>query len=107
MLSGWLWRHVQVEVRWEGLLNPGCYSSMYKKEDKIRLESGTLLELKKDVWLYAFLCWKRSMNGVAQHSRCRLVGSMERRISRRRRVKGMDGIVEVCDVWNSVGFERD
>ena len=26
---------------------------------------------------------------------------------RRRRVIGMDGIVEICDVWSSVGFERD
>ena len=39
---------------------------------------------------------KKKDNGVAQHSRCRLVGSVER--SRRRRVKGMDGIVEVCDL---------
>ena len=45
------------------------------------------------------------MNGVAQHCGCRLVGSVQRR--RRRRVKGMDGIVEVCDARNSVGFERD
>ena len=36
--------------------------------------------LKKDVWLCAFLCWKRSMNGVAQHSKCRLVGSVWRNV---------------------------
>ena len=65
-------------------------------------------ELKKDVWLCAFLRWKGSMNGVVQHSGCRLVGSVERKSRRwRRRVKGMDGIIEVCDARNSVGFERD
>ena len=66
-----------------------------RRSVKKKLESGTLLELKKDVWQCAFLCRKGSMNGVAQHFGCKLVGSVEKR---RRKVKRMDGIVEVCDV---------
>ena len=65
-----------------------------RRSVKKKLESVTLLELKKDVLLCAFLCRKRSINGVAQHSKCRMIGSVERRT---RKVKGVDGIVEVCD----------
>ena len=53
-----------------------------------RRESKLCDELKKDVWLCAFLRWKGSMNGVAKHSKCRKVRSVRRK-SRRRKRRGM------------------
>ena len=60
-----------------------------------------------DVWLCAFLCWKRTMNGVAQHSGCRKVRS----VRRKRKKKGeRDGrncrglwYMKQCRIWKRLG----
>ena len=87
------------------MLNPECYSSMCKKEREEEDQIGNITWVEKGCVAMCISLLERSINGVAQHTKCRLVGSVERR--RRRKVKGMDGIVEVCDTWNSIGFERD
>ena len=57
--------------------------------------------------LCAFLCWKRRISGVAQYSKCRLVGSVEKKWKKESERDGRNcrGLwyMKQCRIWNRLG----